>query len=108
MGDLTALTALSYILGTGVNTGIKYSTRVLRPDGSVMNNIALWYVNRMPWDSVSVFPRIAFFTASSTAHQKDTMLGLDSRHAVTSGCSSSSFKPISKAPIARNAPVLPP
>ncbi len=38
LGDLTALTALSYILGTGVNTSIKYSTRVLRPDGSAHNS----------------------------------------------------------------------
>ena len=38
LGDLTALIALSYLLGTGVNTGIKYSTRVLRPDGSAHNS----------------------------------------------------------------------
>ena len=38
LGDLTALTALSYLLGTGVNTGIKYSTRVLRPDCSAHNS----------------------------------------------------------------------
>ena len=37
-GDLTALAALSYLLGTGVNTGIKYGTRVLRPDGSAHNS----------------------------------------------------------------------
>lgn len=37
-GDLTALAALSYIVGTGVNTGIKYGIRVRRPDGSAHNS----------------------------------------------------------------------
>ena len=38
LGDLTALAACSYLLGTGINTGIKYGTRVLRPDGTAHNS----------------------------------------------------------------------
>lgn len=36
--DLTALSALSYLLGWGVNTGIKYGSRVKRPDGTAHNS----------------------------------------------------------------------
>ena len=37
-GDLTALSAFSYLLGFGINTGIKYGTRVKRPDATAHNS----------------------------------------------------------------------
>lgn len=46
----------------------------------------------------------AFFTALSTSHQYLTIFGFASRHISTSGCSSSSSSPISRAPIDFNAP----
>ena len=51
---------------------------------------------------------MAFFTAASTSHQYCTMCGFARRHMLTSGCSSSSVRPISKAPIALRAPTDPP
>lgn len=62
----------------------------------------------MPWVSVEVRCRMAVFTAASTSHQNLTMFGLDARQAVTSGWSSSSASPMSRAPIAVSAPTEPP
>ena len=73
-----------------------------------MNSMPERTVNVMPWVLVVAFSRTAFMTASSTAHHSLTMLGLDSRHAFTSGASSSSDRPMSSAPIAFKAPTLPP
>ncbi len=36
--DLTAISALSYLLGWGVNTGIKYGVQIKRPDGTGRNS----------------------------------------------------------------------
>ena len=38
MGDLTALAAFSYLLGTGLAQGVKHSSKVLRPDASAHNS----------------------------------------------------------------------
>ena len=40
-------------------------------------------------------------TARSMSHQKAVIIGLESRQELTSGCSSSSVSPISKAPMMR-------
>ena len=53
----------------------------------------------MPWTSAGVRVRITFLTAVSTSHQNCTIFGLDVRQALTRGCSSSSVRPMSRAPM---------
>ena len=78
------------------------------PEGKVINNMPERTMKVSPCVLVVVFSRIAVMTASSTSHQSFTILGLDVRQACTRGASSSSWSPISRAPMAFNAPTLPP
>ena len=63
---------------------------------------------RIPRTSVWMRCVMVVLTAWSMSHQKDVIIGLEFRQELTSGCSSSSVSPISKAPIDFRAPMLPP
>lgn len=73
-----------------------------------IKSIALLYMNLILPTSVVVRMVTASFTAASTAHQKEVILGLALRQESTRGCNSSSVSPISKAPIDLRAPTDPP
>ena len=73
-----------------------------------MNSMPDWQVKRMPCVSAAVLSLTARVTARSTSHHSLTIMGLAVRQASTNGLSSSSFSPISMAPIALSAPTEPP
>ena len=73
-----------------------------------MKSMPLRQVNLIPCEEVLLCNLIAFFIAVSKSHHMATMWGLDCRQASTRDCNSSSGIPISRAPIAFNAPTLPP
>ena len=79
-----------------------------RPEGSRIKSIPDSRLKESPCSSARRVSRTAAFTAASVSRHSLTMFGLAFRHAVTSSCSSSSGTPISRAPMARRAPVPPP